>query len=385
MNNSEQSFQRDIAALEGIMDSQSNQYYTTPVLQGKKWYGLGLEDNEANNQKDDTNKKGIIRKMFDTVLAFIGRIITRVKEFFTGKKKDNVDTEKVFKEYNGPTDEATAQSFSDFARDYAKKQEQSNKEMADHTAKMKAEMEKDAEEHKRAMETMAKDTEKLKAMAEKMRKEAADVASRLAKAREVREKLEKSLNEVAKETGKVPSAEDVKEIAEAQMIDKFFARHRYQTTTWFVMTLRDDFVKQYRAAYDAYEDVISLIEKDASPDSSATERLQDAVDACRAMQEKHRLTEKKDLIETVTKVVKGDSDLNNYSGMYLHNSGGRIKEMDSFYKKAKAKFESIQDTASMEDVTAYRKTMMATGQYLMLFTNISDWAHEIARVLKPGG
>lgn len=367
---------KDIAALEALCDQHLNEYHKTPTLQGKKWYGLGLEDSESSNQKDDANKKGVIRKMIDALIEFMSRMIKKVKEFFTGKKKDGVETEKVFKEYDGPGDDATAQAFSDFVRS----SEASDK----HTAEMTRKMQEDEKKHQEDMAKSQKDHEEFMKRMDKSNKEFEELSKKLAKDREAAEKLAKDINELFKKTGEKPTLDSIEKDVINMMVERFFQGQHYQTTTWFVMTLRDDYVKQYKIAYEAFENVTTILDKGDPPDPQATKVLQEAVDECFKMQEKHRLTEKKDMVDIMTKVVRGDHDLNNYSAMYLRNSDSRIREMDTFHNKAKAKLESIQDTASAAEVTEYRQLIMALGQYWVLFTRISDWSHHVARILKNG-
>lgn len=367
---------KDIAALESLNDKHLREYYSTPSLQGKKWYGLGLEDNESSNQKDDSNKKGVIRKMIDALIEFMSRMIKKVKEFFTGKKKDGVETEKVFKEYDGPGDDATAQAFSDFVRT----SEASEK----HAAEMSRKMKEDEKKHQEYMAKSQKDHDEFMERMDKSNKEFDELSKKLATDKEAAEKLARDINALFKKTGEKPTLDSIEKDVISMMVERFFQGQHYQTTTWFVMTLRDDYVKQYKIAYEAFEEVTTTLDKGSPPNAEDTKVLQEAVDACFKMQEKHRLTEKKDMVEIMTKVVKGDHDLNNYSAMYLRNSDSRIREMDTFHNKAKAKLVSIQDTASAEEVAEYRKLIMALGQYWVLFTRISDWSHHVARILKNG-
>ena len=111
---------KEVAALEHLIDTDTKRYYSTPSLLGKKWYGIGLEDNEANDQKDNTNKKGIIKRMIDAVSEFIRKVIARIADFLKGKgSKENEE----IKNYKGPTEEALSkeQSRADWAKNIASK------------------------------------------------------------------------------------------------------------------------------------------------------------------------------------------------------------------------------------------------------------------------
>lgn len=93
---------KEVAALEQLFERENNNYHNTPVLQGKKWYGLGLEDNETSNQKDDANKKGVIRKMIDALTEFIKRVVDKIKSFFGGKDNKASTQEEFAANYKGP-------------------------------------------------------------------------------------------------------------------------------------------------------------------------------------------------------------------------------------------------------------------------------------------
>lgn len=377
MNTIEKTLKQEVAALEHVLDNHSNQYYTSATMLGKKWYGIGLEDNESANQKDDTNKKGIIRRMLDTILAFIGRIVTKVKEFFVGKKKDHEQTEKIFKEYNGPDDQTMASAFSEFVHSAAKDEE--------HTSELKRKLAEDEKKHQEHMTRSQKEHDEFMKRAEESNKKFKEMADKMAKDADASNKLTKDITELFKRTGKEATLDELEKYATDALVERFFMSHRYQTTTWFVMTMRDDFIKSFTDATEQYDKLVEILKKGDQPTVGDGKFLNEALDVCFKMQQDHRLTEKKDLIETVTKLVNGDSDLNEYIDVYLKNSSERVREMEAAYNKAKTKFDSMKDTATMDEVVAYRDAVTGIGKYLTMYSNVSNWAHTTARVLKPGG
>lgn len=119
---------KDVAALEQLFDKEINNYHSTPGLQGKKWYGLGLEDNASNNQKDDSNKKNVIRRMIDAILGFISRILKKIKDFFF-VSEDQQKLHEAGKQYTGPTDKDTVKATKKYAE-----ANKANKDTTDKTA-----------------------------------------------------------------------------------------------------------------------------------------------------------------------------------------------------------------------------------------------------------
>lgn len=105
---------KDVAALEQLFERENNNYRRTPILQGKKWYGLGLEDNEANNQKDSAAKGNIIKRMISAVVAFISRILKKIKDFFF-VSEDKQKIHEAGKQYKGPTDKDTVKATKKYA------------------------------------------------------------------------------------------------------------------------------------------------------------------------------------------------------------------------------------------------------------------------------
>lgn len=111
---------KEVAALEQLFVTEAKEYYTTPSILGKKWYGLGLEDNEANNQKDGANKKGIINRMIDAVIEFIRKLVKRITDFLKGRSSSEKEE---IKSYKGPHEEALNKEHSraDWALNIASK------------------------------------------------------------------------------------------------------------------------------------------------------------------------------------------------------------------------------------------------------------------------
>lgn len=96
--------EENVAALEAIFFQETNNYYNTSALQGKPWYGIGLEDNTSNASQDNTAKKNIVQRMIAAIVEFIGKILKKIKEFFI-VDKDKEELKEFGQQYKGPTPE----------------------------------------------------------------------------------------------------------------------------------------------------------------------------------------------------------------------------------------------------------------------------------------
>lgn len=112
--------EKDVVALEHLLQAELKNYHGTATRNGRKWYGLGLEDNASDNQKDSASKRGILGRMIDAVLGFIGRILKRIKDFFFVDKETLKANAEFAKTYKGPTDEDLAKSVNKYAKDNSK-------------------------------------------------------------------------------------------------------------------------------------------------------------------------------------------------------------------------------------------------------------------------
>ncbi len=70
-------------------------------------WSIGLESNEPS---DDSSKKNIIRRMIDSVIAFIGRLLKKIKDYFFVNEDEQKKNEEFVKNYKGPTDEDLAKA-----------------------------------------------------------------------------------------------------------------------------------------------------------------------------------------------------------------------------------------------------------------------------------
>lgn len=68
--------------LYGILNSGLEELSNTHTLQGKKWYGLGLESDDTNNKKDTAAKKNIILRMIDRLVDMIKAIGSKIAEWY---------------------------------------------------------------------------------------------------------------------------------------------------------------------------------------------------------------------------------------------------------------------------------------------------------------
>lgn len=92
----------ETAALEEFFARASNDYHNTPAILGKPWYGIGLESNAQDEQKDQANKSGIITKMLQWIIDFIKRVLGFIERFFSSfdvekEKENHKEAEEIIK------------------------------------------------------------------------------------------------------------------------------------------------------------------------------------------------------------------------------------------------------------------------------------------------
>lgn len=104
-------------ALEMAMFSDTQAFHSSANLLGKSWYAVGLESNEKEVQQDNANKGGIVKRMIDSIISFIKRIVERIRAFFSKTDKKKVEeTAEFAKHYSSPSDEAFIKAVDEFAR-----------------------------------------------------------------------------------------------------------------------------------------------------------------------------------------------------------------------------------------------------------------------------
>lgn len=74
----------EVRALEDLFSKETVAYHNTAQLLGKPWYGLALESNQEDEQKDQANKGKVIQRILETIVNFIKRILSSIVKFFTG-------------------------------------------------------------------------------------------------------------------------------------------------------------------------------------------------------------------------------------------------------------------------------------------------------------
>ena len=104
------SMEQESIALEDNFSNLLNSYRTTHTSLNKSWYGLGLESNESDQQKDNASKAGIVRRMVDAIVGFIKRILKKIKDFFIVDQETIKKQQEFAKNYKGPTPEEKAKA-----------------------------------------------------------------------------------------------------------------------------------------------------------------------------------------------------------------------------------------------------------------------------------
>lgn len=374
---------KEVAALEQLFEKENNNYYATPTLQGKKWYGIGLEDNEANSEKDDTNKRGVIGRLIDYIVTFIGRIIKKVKEFFTGKK-DN-DPNKVFKEYDGPSDSAKAKAFAEHTRTMDEMNERAarrDKEHAERMAKMEKEGADAQKEHEEDMARSAAEDKKYKYEQEEARKtrmKNAELADKLVKSTRERDIIRNNLNEISKQTGKVMSVAEIEEAIEKRLVAQFFTDSGKSYTANFAASLSDDYAKHYKLALASYENISKAITNNQTPSNDDSVIVTDSVKELKKIRELHKDDGKDELWDTMVKVLNNDTSLLDWAALYIRDL--KIDSILDACTEAQNKLKSIKETATKEEVSLWRDAIIALSDFSMITLQIHTCAEKIANTL----
>lgn len=102
--------EQESIALEDNFSSLVNEYHSTHIALNKSWYSIALESNDADQQKDNANKSDIIRRMIDTIVGFIKRILKKIKDFFIVDPETIKQQQEFAKNYKGPTQDQKAQA-----------------------------------------------------------------------------------------------------------------------------------------------------------------------------------------------------------------------------------------------------------------------------------
>lgn len=104
--------------LEQVVTAGLEELDNSHALLGKPWYGIGLEDNTADQQKDSGNKRNIVLRMIDRILAFIKAIGAKVAEWYRRCKtaitkffgKEDIDPKAVSKRFDSLAKDLSAET-----------------------------------------------------------------------------------------------------------------------------------------------------------------------------------------------------------------------------------------------------------------------------------
>lgn len=78
----EEVIRRDCDKLYDTFNRGVRELNNTHILTGKRWYSLGLESNEHDNQKDSGAKRNIVLRMIDRLVELIKGIGSKIAEWY---------------------------------------------------------------------------------------------------------------------------------------------------------------------------------------------------------------------------------------------------------------------------------------------------------------
>lgn len=367
-------FSKDIAALESLFAQESDHYHTTANLQGKPWYGVGLEDIDSNTQKDDTNKRGIIRKMIDVIVRIINTIIEKIKSFF--KKKDPTkikEAEETLNTYKGPSDEGLAKGFDDFVKDFNDSEK--------HHSETMEQMRKQAEESKRNREKSEKDHQ---AFMERMAKLRKDREANAKQSDEFVKRTKDTLAKMAEIMGEELPIDDAKKAAREQIAQNFFNAANAGKTKIFIGMLSKDFSSVYDKVVRDYGKVTNSVDK--PDDDILVGDLETWLSDCRRVLGRYSEKDTDALLPEVVKVVEGDTKLRDYATIYITNTRTIIKDADWCLGQARAGVQlgergdsGFSDPKRLEIA---KKKVVIIGQCLAFFCTVQENALAMAELIK---
>lgn len=367
-------FTQDITALESLFAQETNNYHTTANLQGKPWYGVGLEDIDSSNAKDSASKKGIIRKMIDVIVRIINTIIEKIKSFF--KKKDPAkikEAEETLNTYKGPSEEGLAKAFDEFVKDF-----------------------NDGEKHhSETMEKMREQAEQSKRNREKSEKDHQDFMDRMAKLKKDREANTKKtdefmkrarsvLSEMAEIMGEELPIDDAKKAAREQIAQNFFNAANAGKTKIFIGMLSKDFLSVYDKVVRDYDKLAKSLDK--PDDDILIGDLGTWLSDCRRVLGKYSEKDTDTLLPEIVKVVEGDANLKDYATIYITNTRAIIKDSDWYLGQARAGVQlGERGDAGFSDpkrLEIAKKKVVIMGQCLAFFCTVQENALAMAELIK---
>lgn len=206
--------------METLLRQEFHTYHNTASLQGKSWFAIGLESNDADQEADQGNKKSVVRRMIDKIVAFIRAVIAKIKAFFGKKDKKSVKEDEDFmRKYKGPNDEAMFSAVDEFMRNMKKDMESESDLMArmrkdaEEAARNRAES---ARKHQETMDRIKKTGEAIRKTGEAIDKSAEVL--RTAKANS--SKLDEAISKLEEIVGHKVDTATVEMIVEETTVEK---------------------------------------------------------------------------------------------------------------------------------------------------------------------
>lgn len=388
IKNSPDEFSQQIALecqkLDAIFSQETFNYHNTASLQGKSWFSIGLENNDNDQQKDNGNKANVIKRMVDAIVGFIKKIIEKIKSLFGKHTPEQVkENEQVFKTYQGPSDDAMADTVKDFMNSMRGDEE--------HHSSIMEKMRKDSEEHAKNMAESEKKHKEFMDRADKMKK---DQAQHDAKMKEMRNALNKGsaaldeiLNDLQNTTGKPLSDGEITEIIEETIGKKLVSKIRSDMLTFFVAMMDDKF-------HTAYAELLSkagaVVTKSPGSDfavnyQEAAEEIKQLSNTCFNIMEQSKRWDSKELEETATKLAMGDIKLTSYTQAYFVDTEGSLKAGIEYMFKLEKEVEKLKNDSSPETISILKDTqslLFAITRYQYMVNRVRDTANQVASALK---
>lgn len=104
-------------------------YDNTHLLLGKqRWYSIGLEDNDADKEKDAGNKRNVLLRIIDSIVAFIKAVGKKIAEWYRACKaailkffgKEAVPPEQVSKRFDVLVEGLTEKQVNEITKSVSK-------------------------------------------------------------------------------------------------------------------------------------------------------------------------------------------------------------------------------------------------------------------------
>lgn len=387
----------DIAALEELLDKEANNYHNTPSLLGKKWYGIGLEDNEANDQKDEANKKGIIRKMIDAIKAFIARVVAKIKSFFKSKSKSDVQAEADFvKNYKEPSAEAKAKAFEEYVRAERARSEKFTKETSEQSNKNAKDLDKKIDEREKDNKERAEKLAKIKAESDARaavsKKKFDDLAAKIAKDKEVQEKLARAMETLFGQTGEMPTVEIVREKSEEVIVKKIKAKLTNHRQSMLIAMLGSTFHTVFAELLHLGDELTHTAGSKVTvemiiSDREKTNDLKDHLQACYASTNDAANMDENDQDGLLHALVGGDSEIAGRTNLYFQQTYNSVMSATLYLEQlGKIEASELESTGGIDNgpVRHVQKLTKDLTEYLTWISRVSEISTIVSQLLRAG-